>query len=58
MPFLVTSPISMMIPIIVITLRLPRVMSSASATPMKLKGSASMIESGCVNDPKSDARIR
>ncbi len=48
----------MMIPIIVITLRLPRVMSSASATPMKLKGSASMIESGCVNDPKSDARIR
>ena len=48
----------MMMPIIVITLRLPLVSSSASATPMKLSGSASMIASGCRKEPNSDARIR
>ena len=57
-PFFVTRPISMMMPIIVITLMLSRVMSSATVTPMKLSGSASMIAKGWRNEPKSDARIR
>ena len=58
MPFFVTSPINMMTPIIVMTFMFPPVMRSARATPMKLRGRASMIARGCRKDPKRDARMR
>ncbi|MNC89539.1 hypothetical protein D3C83_54880 [compost metagenome] len=58
MPFFVTSPINMMMPIIDITFRVPPVISSASETPSSERGSESMIASGCRKEPKSDARIR
>ena len=47
-----------MMPIMVMTLMLPLVMSRASVTPMKLSGSANMIESGWTKDPNSDAKIK
>ena len=48
----------MMMPIIDMTLSVPPVMSSASATPKSDSGSESMIASGWRNEPKSEARIR
>jgi len=57
-PFLTTRPMSMIIPIMLMMFRFPLVTSNASATPMKLSGSDIRIDSGCRNDPKSDAMMR
>ncbi len=48
----------MMMPIIDITLRVPLVMKSESATPRNDSGSDNMIANGCRNDPNSEARMR
>ncbi len=47
MAFLVTSPISMITPIMLMMLNVPRVTISASITPISDSGSDSMIASGC-----------
>ena len=56
--FLVTRPISMMRPIMLMMLRVSPVARSASATPTSDSGSDSMIASGWMNDPNCEARIR
>ena len=56
--FLVTSPISMISPIMLMMFRLSPVASSASATPTSDSGSESMIANGCRNEPNWLARIR
>ena len=56
--FLVTSPISMIRPIMLMMFKVSRVKKSITATPTSDSGSDSMIASGCVNDPNCDARIR
>ena len=58
MAFLVTSPISMMKPIIEKMLSVVPVSSSARNTPMSENGSDAMIASGCVKLANCDARIR
>ena len=55
---MVTSPISMISPIMLMMFRLSPVAKSAIATPTSDSGSESMIANGCVNEPNWLARIR
>ncbi len=55
--FLVTSPISMMKPIIENMFSVERHASSASTTPISDSGSEAMIATGCRKLPNCDARI-
>ena len=58
MPFFVTRPMSMMMPIMDMTLIVPLVHHRASDTPSSESGSENMMANGCRNEPKSEARIR
>ncbi len=56
--FLVTRPMSMITPIMLMMLKVPRVTMSPSMTPIRERGSDSMMASGWRKLPNCDARIR
>ena len=58
MAFLATSPISMMMPIKLIRLRVFFVITSATTTPIKLSGSDIITAIGAVNELNCITRIR
>ncbi|MNN10440.1 hypothetical protein D3C81_1233620 [compost metagenome] len=58
MAFLATSPISMIMPIKLIRLRVLFVITSATTTPIKLSGKDIITATGAVNEPNCITRIK